>query len=707
MLLLQALGLAQLVEGVFHHRHDIREVLVVHAGDVGHYGIDDRLGVGHLLHRRLVVGFRIVALGQRRLGRLPALRLHEKITLHLQVQRRAELGAVVGIDAFLVGLELDRDGLAGFDGGMRVVGRHGEAVGLVLGALEVGQVDGDLVAHVRLDGLGRDVRTDQRAIDRDLVAFLLGPLLARADGARMRLVGAGIGADLVAHARLQLGCLDGNHIVGLTQRQRHVVEELHLVVADVDQLVVLRMQRTHRHEAVDGQLVQRDEILALRLGRVAFHGHQVADVVMHAELVEHLAFAVVPLRHLRVHIQRGVGDAGLGVVLRMQRTEAQRHLHMHGVLQADHRDAVGILALELAGLDGSLDLLEAVDRDVGVELAGNDHELAVGRDVDAVRALRFRHEEEDAFLDGRVHHDHVVAVDLLGLAGLDQLGGLLPVDHVQVVGVLGGAAGLVGRAAFLDAADVALGAEGVGERPAVGRTLAEVGKILRVRRQFEREGLSRLDAAFLAVELPVGDAAAVLLVELLEREELLVLQRRGVLRGLDDVLGVRADEGAAVFGLEDRVDHDLLGLEVAQIDHGDARVGLVVDEEELAVILAVGLGNCRVVRIAPGDVLAVDLALCQHGLGVLVVAVALPGLGGEYADVLEDAHRRHGVDDDLAALAAGTEGDEFVALAGRHIGFRRSQKVLLGKVAAFQDILQRFRRQRGGGSKADPGRKRQ
>ena len=51
----------------------------------------------------------------------------------------------------------------------------------------------------------------------------------------------------------------------------------------------------------------------------------------------------------------------------------------------------------------------------------------------------------------------------------------------------------------------------------------------------------------------------------------------------------------------------------------------------------------------------------------------------------------------LAALAAGTESDEFVALAGRHIGFRRSQKVLLGKVAAFQDILQRFRRQRGGG----------
>jgi hypothetical protein len=39
---------------------------------------------------------------------------------------------------------------------------------------------------------------------------------------------------------------------------------------------------------------------------------------------------------------------------------------------------------------------------VGVELAGDDDdELAVGRDVDAVRALGLGDQEEHAFLDGR------------------------------------------------------------------------------------------------------------------------------------------------------------------------------------------------------------------------------------------------------------------------------------------------------------------
>jgi hypothetical protein len=86
------------------------------------------------------------------------------------------------------------------------------------------------------------------------------------------------------------------------------------------------------------------------------------------------------------------------------------------VLHADHRDAVRVLGLELAGLDGGLDLLEAVDRDVGVELAGDDDELAVRGHVDAVRALRLGDQEQDAFLDRGFHHQHVVAVDLLGLA---------------------------------------------------------------------------------------------------------------------------------------------------------------------------------------------------------------------------------------------------------------------------------------------------
>jgi hypothetical protein len=159
-------------------------------------------------------------------------------------------------------LNFTAHGLARLDRRVHVEGADGEAVRLVLRALEVGQVDGDLVADLDLDGLRRDVRTDQGGEDLDLVALLDDLLFAGAHGTRVLLVGAAVGADLVAHRRLELLGVDGDRVVRLAQRQRHVVQQLHLVAADVDQLVVLRVQRAHRHEAVDGQLVQRHQVLA-------------------------------------------------------------------------------------------------------------------------------------------------------------------------------------------------------------------------------------------------------------------------------------------------------------------------------------------------------------------------------------------------------------------------------------------------------------
>ncbi len=101
---------------------------------------------------------------------------------------------------------------------MHVVGRHGEAVGFVLGAFEVGQVDGDFVADFSLDGFRGDVRTDQRTKDFDLVALLVGMFFAGANSTGLRLVGAAVGADLVTDARLQLGGFDGDYVVRLAQR---------------------------------------------------------------------------------------------------------------------------------------------------------------------------------------------------------------------------------------------------------------------------------------------------------------------------------------------------------------------------------------------------------------------------------------------------------------------------------------------------------
>jgi len=691
MLGLGILDLVQLVRRIVDHVDHIREVLEVVAGNETHHRVDHRLRIRHLLQGRLVVRFRVGRLRHFRLRRLPALRLDQQVTLHFQVQRRAELGAVVRIHAFLVGLELHRHRLARFDRRVRVVRRHREAVRLVLRPLEVGQVNRHFVANFRFDRFRRDVRTDQRAIHRDLVALLLDPLFTRTDRSRVRLVRPAVGADLVAHARLQLRGFDRYHVVRFAQRQRHVVQQLHLVVRDVDQLVVLRVQRTDRVEAVDRQLVQRHQVAALRIDRVAFHRHQVTDVVVHRDLVQHLAFAEVPLGDLAVHVQRRVGDAVLRVVLRVQRAQAELHLRVQRVLHPDHRDAVRVLRFELAGLDRRLDLLEAVHRDVRVELARDDQHLAVRRHVHPVRRLRFRDQEQDAFLDRGFHHQHLVPVDGLRLALRDQFRRLLPVDHVQVVGVLRRAAGFIRRPPLLDAADVALGAERVGERPAVRRALAGVRQILRVRRQFQRERRLRVDPPFLPVKLPVRHAAAVFLVEFFQRVELLVLQRRRVLRGFDHVLGVRRHERAAVFRLEDRVDHDLLRLEVPQVQHRQPRVRLVVDEQELPVVLALRFRNRRVVRVAPGDVLAVNPALRQHRLRFFVKTVALPRFRGEHPDVLQNPHRRNPVHNHLARLAARTEGNEFVALARRHVRLRRRQQVLLVQPSTLQHVLQRLR----------------
>ena len=119
----------------------------------------------------------------------------------------------------------------------------------------------------------------------------------------------------------------------------------------------------------------------------------------------------------------------------MQRTKTKLNLGVQCIFHTDNRNAVRILGFELASLDGGLDLLEGIDGHVGVELAGNGQELTVRRDVDAVWRLGLRNQEEDAFLDGGFHHQHVMAVDLLCLAGSNQFGRLLPVDYVQIVGV--------------------------------------------------------------------------------------------------------------------------------------------------------------------------------------------------------------------------------------------------------------------------------
>lgn len=235
------------------------------------------------------------------------------------------------------------------------------------------------------------------------------------------------------------------------------------------------------------------------------------------------------------------------------------------------------------------------------------------------------------------HGDDRVVIDHGDLAGLVDLFGLFPVDDVQIVGVVLRAAGLEGRTAQLDPANVTLGTEGVGERPAIRHEFTRVRQILAVGRQFDREGVLGLDAAFFAVELPVGDGPAEFLVELRQRR-IATAQNARILRGLDHIFRVRRDKGAAVFGLQDRVHDDLLRFEVVQRDHAHARRGFIVDEQVFAVQITVGFGDGRVVGIPPVQLAPVDLALFENRFQFFVEAIALPRLGGEDGDIFQNPH---------------------------------------------------------------------
>ena len=195
-------------------------------------------------------------------------------------------------------------------------------------------------------------------------------------------------------------------VVRLTETDRHVGEQFHLRARDVDQLEVLRVQRADVGVPIDRPLVHRDQVLALRIHRVALRRREVADVVVDRHLVdelERLVGGVVrraerPLRDGALEIQARVGVA-LVVVLRMERAGAELHFAGDYRVELQDRDAVAVLAFVVLRLDRLLDAIEAIDRGVRIELAGDGDVVALRRDVDAVRAARLGREVQQTFGD--------------------------------------------------------------------------------------------------------------------------------------------------------------------------------------------------------------------------------------------------------------------------------------------------------------------
>jgi hypothetical protein len=147
-------------------------------------------------------------------------------------------------------------------------------------------------------------------------------------------------------------------------------------------------------EPVFRELVQRDEVVALRRRRVRLRGDEVAGIVVYVVLLDHRLLGA------------GLGlDGGLVVPLGNLRVDEQGRVRVPppvvGGVERSHPDP----GLPDDGLLRVVDLGDRVDvddRTARIELAGGDGVVPVGRHADPVRALRRRNVVDDRVVADRV-----------------------------------------------------------------------------------------------------------------------------------------------------------------------------------------------------------------------------------------------------------------------------------------------------------------
>src|SRR5690606_6086424 len=125
---------------------------------------------------------------------------------------------------------------------------------------------------------------------------------------------------------------------------RAVVHQLHFLTGNVDQLVVLRVQRANRQEAVLGELGQYHQPLAVGIAGLGQRRVVVARLVVNIQLLANVVhlFAVVmldgivnvPLTNLAVDKQGGVGVATT-IIGGVQGPKTQLRLGNNGITQFD------------------------------------------------------------------------------------------------------------------------------------------------------------------------------------------------------------------------------------------------------------------------------------------------------------------------------------------------------------------------------------
>src|SRR6266536_132204 len=248
------------------------------------------------------------------------LRFDEHPALHLHVHGVTEPGAVVPVDAGLIHREGDGSRRLRGDFHLDAVVHDREAVGEVFDRVDVGDVDGDLVALLDLELLEAEGRGGRGHVDTYDVAVAddLGIRL-QIDAVGFRLldrVGKHRIGPVPDRDRVDLGAVNDGRVVRF-RKARTVVDENHLIAGNVDELVVFRLERPDVQEAVLRKLVQRDQPFSIGLLGLAHRRVVVAGLVVDIDLLDDridlLALECpfreidAPFADLAVQEQRGIG----------------------------------------------------------------------------------------------------------------------------------------------------------------------------------------------------------------------------------------------------------------------------------------------------------------------------------------------------------------------------------------------------------------
>ena len=307
--------------------------------------------------------------------------------------------------------------------------------------------------------------------------------------------------------------------------------------------------------------------------------------------------------------------------------------------------------------------LEVDDGDRGAALVGDQRAAAIRRDAHTARRRRELELIEGSAGDGGVEVDEGVLTD----AAAPLRGGLGAhvVHHVQDAGGVGRAGLEAGVAVRLDAAGRHR------EHLALRDRLPHVRLGLQVGRQRQGEGVLRVDPSSLLAgpaEAPEGEAPPQASPDAVSGVAPLRSGKLGEARGLDHVARVRRHGDVATRAPEHRIAHDLLGVEAVEVHDPDAGVRGVGQEERLAVVASVLLAQrgLAAVAVAVRDVL--PRAGLEHVDRLVVVAEALPRLGGEDAHVLQDPHRRQTDHRQPPGASGAEEAQVRVEASGRHVG---------------------------------------